>query len=171
MKGYVQVYTGNGKGKSTAAFGLAMRAVGAGKKIFIGQFLKSKHYSELDSIGKMTDVVTMLQFGMGCFIFEKPKQEDTDAARAGLQKAKEAILSNEYDVVILDEANIAVHYNLFTVNELIEVIKLRNPSCEVIVTGRYAKQELIDFADLVTEMREIKHYYQQGVEARVGIEK
>lgn len=171
MKGYVQVYTGNGKGKSTAAFGLAMRAVGAGKKVFIGQFLKSKHYSELDSIGKMTDSVTMLQFGMGCFIFEKPKQEDIDAARKGLETAKEAIISDQYDVIILDEANIAVHYDLFSVTELIEVIKLRNPKCEVIVTGRYAKQELIDFADLVTEMCEIKHYYQQGVEARVGIEK
>lgn len=171
MKGYVQVYTGNGKGKSTAAFGLAMRAVGAGKKVFIGQFLKSKHYSELDSIGKMEPAITLRQFGLGCLLYKDATPEDISAARNGLKVAEEAICSNEYDVVILDEANIAVHFNFFTVEELIEVINKRNPACEVIVTGRYAKQELIDFADLVTEMREVKHYYQQGIQARVGIEK
>lgn len=171
MKGYVHVYTGNGKGKSTAAFGLAMRAVGAGKKVFIGQFLKSKHYSELESIGKMEPAITLRQFGLGCMFYKDATPEDIAAARDGLKAAEEAILSNKYEVVILDEANVAIHFNFFTVEELIEVINKRNLECEVIVTGRYAKQEIIDFADLVTEMREIKHYYHAGVPARIGIEK
>ena len=171
MKGYVQVYTGNGKGKTTAALGLAVRALGAGKKVYIGQFAKSKHYSELETIDKMLKNITIKQYGMGCFIFEKPKEEDIRAAREGLTEIIRILESNEYDVIILDEANIAVYYNLRTVNELIHAIGKRNERTEIIITGRYATQEIMDFADLVTEMKEVKHYYQQGVQARVGIEK
>ena len=171
MNGYVQVYTGNGKGKTTAALGLAVRALGAGKKVFIGQFAKSKHYSELETISRLLKDITIRQYGLGCFIFEKPTDDDIRAAKAGLKEIEGIIDSNEYDVIILDEANIAVYYNLITVNELITVIEKRNDKTEIIITGRYATQEIIDFADLVTEMKEIKHYYQQGVQARVGIEK
>jgi len=171
MKGYVQVYTGNGKGKTTAALGLSIRALGAGKKVFIGQFAKSKHYSELETIEKLLKNITIKQFGMGCFIFEKPKEEDIQAAQNGLKEITSIIESDEYDVIILDEANIAVHYNLITADELISAINRRSQRTEIIITGRYAKQEIMDVADLVTEMKEIKHYYQQGVQARVGIEK
>jgi len=171
MKGYVQVYTGNGKGKTTAALGLAVRALGAGKKVYIGQFAKSKHYSELETINTLLKNITIKQYGMGCFIFEKPTEEDIRAAQAGLTELTGIIESNEYDVVILDEANIAVYYNLITVKELIAAITKRNERTEIIITGRYATPEIMDFADLVTEMKEVKHYYQQGVQARVGIEK
>jgi cob(I)alamin adenosyltransferase len=171
MKGYVQVYTGNGKGKTTAALGLAVRALGAGKKVFIGQFAKSKHYSELETIDKLLKNITIKQYGMGCFIFEKPKEEDILAAQKGLKEIIEVIKSDEYDMIILDEANIAIHYNLFGADELIDAISKRNQRTEIVITGRYATPEIIDFADLVTEMKEVKHYYQQGVQARVGIEK
>ena len=171
MKGYVQVYTGNGKGKTTAALGLSIRALGAGKKVFIGQFAKSKYYSELETIEKLLKNITIKQFGMGCFIFEKPKDEDIQAAQNGLKEITSIIESDEYDVIIMDEVNIAVHYNLITADELISAINKRSERTEIIITGRYAKQEIMDFADLVTEMKEIKHYYQQGVQARVGIEK
>ena len=171
MKGYVQVYTGNGKGKTTAALGLSIRALGAGKRVFIGQFAKSKHYSELETIEKLLKNITIKQFGMGCFIFEKPKEEDIQAAQKGLKEIMSIIESDEFDVIILDEANIAVHYNLITADELISAINRRSQRTEIIITGRYAKQEIMDVADLVTEMKEIKHYYQQGVQARVGIEK
>ncbi len=170
-KGYVHVYTGNGKGKTTAAMGLALRAVGAGKKIFIAQFAKGMHYSELDSISNFLAAITLKQYGLGCFIFNAPKQADVDAANVGLKEAEEAITSGKYDIIILDEANIAVRYNLFSVQELIEVVEKRNPATEVIITGRYATEEIMEYADLVTEMKEIKHYYKQGVKARVGIEK
>ncbi len=171
MKGYIHVYTGNGKGKTTAALGLAVRALGANRKVFIGQFAKSKHYSELDTINKLLKNITIKQYGMGCFIFEKPKEEDILAAQKGLKDIIKVIESDEYDLIILDEANIAVYYNLISVNELIEAINKKNERTEIIITGRYATQEIIDFADLVTEMKEVKHYYQQGVQARVGIEK
>lgn len=171
MKGYIHVYTGNGKGKTTAALGLAVRALGAGKKVYIGQFAKSKQYSELEIINKLLTDITIKQYGTGCFIFEKPKEEDVLAAQQGLQDIVEAIESDKYDVIILDEANIAVYYNLISVEQLIEAIGKRSERTEIIITGRYATQEIMDFADLVTEMKEVKHYYQQGVQARVGIEK
>jgi len=171
MKGYVQVYTGNGKGKTTAAMGLAVRAIGAGKKVFIGQFAKSRHYSELETIDKLLKNITIRQYGMGCFIYDKPGVEDIQAAQTGLKEITEIIKSDEYDIIILDEANIAVYYNLISEDELIAAIRKRNERTEILITGRYATQKIIDFADLVTEMKEIKHYYQQGVQARVGIEK
>ena len=171
MQGYVHVYTGNGKGKTTAAIGLAIRAVGAGKQVYIGQFAKSKPYSELTSLKQFSENITVHQYGAGCFIFEKPKAIDIEQARAGLKDIEDVSLAGKHDVVILDEANIAVYYNLFSVQELIEVIQKRADGCEIIITGRYATPEIMEYAHLVTEMREVKHYYQQGVQARVGIEK
>lgn len=171
MKGYVQVYTGNGKGKTTAAIGLAVRAAGANLKVFIGQFVKGMHYSELESLKRFSDLITIKQFGRECFIFHDPTEEDIKCARDGLKEAREIINSGEYQVVILDEINIALYYNLFPIDEVIDIIKNKPENVELILTGRYAPQEIIDIADLVTEMREIKHYYVKGVVAREGIEK
>ncbi|MBW1738553.1 MAG: cob(I)yrinic acid a,c-diamide adenosyltransferase [Deltaproteobacteria bacterium] len=171
MKGYVQVYTGDGKGKTTAAFGLALRAAGAGLKVFIGQFLKGQHYSELDSIARFSDVITLKQLGSDCLIRKHPEPEDVRAARDGLETVKEVLASGEYSVVILDEANVAVHYGLFPVEELLELIDSKTEDVELIITGRYAHNKILRKADLVTEMKNIKHYYDKGVMARRGIER
>lgn len=169
-RGFVQVYTGNGKGKTTASFGLALRAAGAGKRVFIGQFVKGMHYSELDIVPKL-ETIEIRQYGRDCFIRKEPSESDIRCAKEGLAEMAEILKSGKYDVVIMDEANIALFYKLFSFEELKQAICNRAEGVEVIVTGRYAPQELIDMADLVTEMREIKHYYTKGVEARVGIEK
>lgn len=113
MKGYVQVYTGDGKGKTTAAFGLALRAVGAGLKVYIAQFVKGMRYGELDSVKKFPDQITLKQYGRDCFIHQEPEQADVDAARAGYEEVKKIVASGEYQLVILDEANIATYYKLF----------------------------------------------------------
>lgn len=170
MKGMVQVYTGNGKGKTTAAFGLALRAVGAGKKVYIAQFVKGMKYSELNSFAQLENV-EIKQYGLNYFINGQPNEDDINAAKAGLMEVAEILKSGEYEIVILDEANIAVYYELFSAAELIEVIDARDPGVEVVITGRKAAAEIIEKADLVTEMKEIKHYYQKGVQARVGVEK
>jgi|ERR1035437_1710522 cob(I)alamin adenosyltransferase len=170
MKGFIQVYTGNGKGKTTAAFGLSLRAVGAGKKVFFAQFVKGKIYSEIEAVQRFLPSVTVKQYGLGCFIIKAPTQQDVDAARKGFDEVSQIIVSGKYDIVVLDEANIAIYYNLFTVEELINVLKKKPDETEIIITGRYAPQELIEIADLVTEMKEVKHYYTKGVEARIGIE-
>ncbi len=168
-KGYVHVYTGNGKGKTTAALGLAVRAVCAGKKVFFGQFIKGMEYSELKCI-EFINNLKIEQFGRRCFIYEAPTEEDILAARRGLEKVKNVLKSGEYDVVVLDELNIALYFKLFTVEEAVEAINNRADNVEVVVTGRYAPQEIVNIADLATEMKEIKHYYTKGIEARKGIE-
>lgn len=170
MRGLIQVYTGNGKGKTTAAFGLALRSVGAGKKVFIAQFIKGMPYSEIESVNKFLPGIIIRQYGLDCFIVNQPTEKDINAARYGLSEVSKIIISGEYDLVILDEACIAVHYNLFSVNDLIDILTSRPATVEIVVTGRYASHELIEIADLVTEMKEIKHYYHQGVQARKGIE-
>ncbi len=170
MKGYIQIYTGNGKGKTTAAIGLAVRAVGAGKKVFFAQFVKGQIYSEIKAINEFLPSIKVKQYGLDCFIYNDPTPADIAAAREGLDEVAQVIASGEYDVVVLDEANIALYYRLFTVEELIALLKNKPEQTEIIITGRYAPDELIELADLVTEMKEIKHYYAQGVEARIGIE-
>ena len=170
MKGYIHIYTGNGKGKTTAAFGLALRAAGAGKKVFIAQFVKGKSYSEIEAIRKYISEITIKQYGLGCFIVKTPTRRDIAAARDGLAEVTGIITTGQFDLVILDEACIAVYYNLFTVEELIETIKKKREETEVIITGRNAHEKLIEMADLVTEMKEVKHYYTRGVKARKGIE-
>lgn len=170
MKGYIQVYTGNGKGKTTAAIGLSVRAVGAGKKVFFAQFVKGRIYSEIEAVQKFLPDITVRQYGLDCFIFHNPTQQDINAAQKGFKEISAIIQSGKYEVVVLDEANIALFYNLFTTEELVGVLKLKPENVEIIITGRYAPPEIIDIADLVTEMKDVKHYYYQGVEARVGIE-
>lgn len=171
MKGYVQVYTGNGKGKTTAAFGLALRAAGAGLKVFIAQFVKGMKYSELESIKKLDDMITIKQYGRGWFIEKEINQEDINLAQNGLKEVRNIINSGDYQLVILDEANIATHFKLFSPQELLDIINSKPEHVELVITGRHADPLIIDKADLVTEMHEIKHYYHKGIKARPGIEK
>jgi cob(I)alamin adenosyltransferase len=171
MKGYIQVYTGDGKGKTTAALGLAMRAYGAGLNVYIAQFVKGMKYSEQETFKVLSDHITVKQYGRGCFIKGDPTEEDVKAAKVGLKEVHDIMLSGKYQVLILDEANIATLYKLFSVDELLDLIKEKPDDMELIITGRRADQRIIDIADLVTEMKEIKHYYQNGVMARAGIEK
>ncbi len=169
--GYVQVYTGNGKGKTTAAFGLALRAAGAGLRVFIAQFIKGMPYSELKAFERFQDMITIQQFGTGCFIFEQPTPEDCEAARLGLTEITPIVSDGNHDVVILDEINIATHYELLPVQDVLKLIECRAPGVELVLTGRYADKQILERADLITEMIERKHYYQQGIQARTGIEK
>lgn len=170
MKGYIQLYTGNGKGKTTAALGLALRAAGAGLKVFIGQFVKGMPYAELDALKSFAPQISVRQFGRDCFIVHKQQPEDILLARAGLEEVAGIIARNEYDLLILDEVCIALYYKLINEKELVDILLSRPENTEVVLTGRYATQTLIDFADLVTEMKEVKHYYNNGIEARKGIE-
>jgi cob(I)alamin adenosyltransferase len=170
MKGYVHVYTGDGKGKTTAAIGLAIRAAGAGMRVYIAQFVKGMHYSELDALDRYTDRITVKQYGRDCFIEKEPEEADIQAALRGLEEVKGVLASGEYQMVILDEANIATRYNLFSPDELIELVRSKPESMELIITGRNADPKVVALADLVTEMKEIKHYYKRGVQARAGIE-
>ena len=170
MKGFVHVYTGNGKGKTTAAFGLALRAEGAGMKVFIGQFVKGKSYNENIAITRNLKNITVKQYGLDCFIVKAPTDNDIKAARQGFEEMTKIIQNSKYDLVIMDEVNIALYYKLIKVDELIELIRNRPSHVELVLTGRYAPTEIIEAADLVTEMKEVKHYYQQGIEVRKGIE-
>ncbi|MCK5766203.1 MAG: cob(I)yrinic acid a,c-diamide adenosyltransferase [Bacteroidales bacterium] len=170
MKGYVQVYTGNGKGKTTAALGLAVRAVGAGMKVFIGQFVKGMHYSELDVINSDLENVTVRQYGRDCFIINEPTPEDKEAAQNGFGRIRQIVHAGKHELVILDELNIAIYYGLISIDEVLRLIKDKPSHVELVITGRYAPDELLKAADLVTEMKEVRHYYQKGVQARKGIE-
>ena len=170
MAGRVQVYTGDGKGKTTAALGLALRAAGAGLRVFIGQFVKGRWCGEHEALAALSERVSVRLFGREKFVCGKPAPEDVPAAKQGLREAGEALASGQYDVVILDEANVAVHLGLFSVDELLAAIEGRAEEVEVVVTGRDAHPRLVERADLVTEMRCVKHYFDQGQKARRGIE-
>lgn len=169
-EGYVHVYTGNGKGKTTAAFGLALRAAGAGLRVYIAQFVKGMVYSELEAFARLDDLITIEQYGRDCFIHQEPTAGDIMAAQGGLEQVRGVIASCAWDLVILDEANIAVLFGLFDTEDLLDLIDRKPRSLELIITGRHADRRVIERADLVTEMREIKHYYAKGVQARAGIE-
>lgn len=169
-KGYVQVYTGDGKGKTTASLGLAIRAAGAGLKIYIGQFLKKGGYSELTALERFSDVITIEQFGTGEYIIGAPKHEDVEAGKKCLAALKQAMLSGKYDVVVMEEAGVAQKFGIIAAEEILDMIRQRPDGVELVITGRGVSQAVMDAADLVTEMREVKHYYQKGVMARKGIE-
>ena len=170
MKGFVQVYTGNGKGKTTAALGLALRAAGAGLHVFIAQFAKGIKSSELEALKKFNEFITIKQYGSKKFI-ETAGKFDMDSAGKGLADVRQAIVSGDYDLVILDEANVAIDLKLFSPTDLIEIINLRPDNVEIVITGRNAHPIILERADLVTEMKEVKHYFHKGVKARKGIEK
>jgi cob(I)alamin adenosyltransferase len=170
-KGLVQLYFGNGKGKTTAAIGLALRAAGFGLQVYIAQFVKGLKYSELVSLAKLKDNITVKQYGRGCFIKREATQKDVDAAQKGLAEVKNIVVSGKYDLVILDEITIAEYFKLLSVEDILALIASKPKNVELILTGRKADSRIIEASDLVTEMVEIKHYYNEGVEAREGIEK
>ncbi|MCL2817638.1 MAG: cob(I)yrinic acid a,c-diamide adenosyltransferase [Clostridiales bacterium] len=169
--GCLQVYTGDGKGKSTAAFGLALRAAGQGLKTVIIQFMKNgSHYGEIGALARLSPEIAVFSYGgEKCIRLGEETPEDAALARAALRKAGEAMLSG-IDILILDELSVAVHFGLLKEAEVLELLAARPPHLEIVVTGRKAPQSVIGLADLVTEMKEVKHPHQKGVGARCGIE-
>lgn len=170
MQGYVQIYTGEGKGKTTAALGVALRAVGAGLNVYIAHFMKKGAYSELVALKCLGVQVRAEQFGTGRFVRGKPDEEDLVAAREGLAAINAALTGGRYDLVIADEAIVAAASGLLTEQALLDLIARRPSAVELILTGRGASETLKAAADLVTEMRAVKHYFEKGVVARKGIE-
>ncbi len=164
------MYTGNGKGKTTAALGLALRAAGAGLRVFIVQFIKKRRCSEHRMLERFKDAVTVRQYGKGFILGRKADGADIRAAQLGLEEVRKVIQSKNYDVVILDEATVAVNCGLLRVEDLLDIMSLKPKSIELVITGRYADKRIIRAADLVTEMKEVKHYKKKGVKARAGIE-
>lgn len=171
MRGYVQVYTGEGKGKTTAALGLALRAAGAGLRVFIGQFIKCVQSSELRALERLADRITIRQYGLGRFIEGEATEQDIEAAMNGFNEVSAAVASGDYDVVVLDEVNVAVRLKLIPVEAVLTLMSSKPDGVELVITGRDADPMVIERADLVTEMVEIKHYFRRGVQARLGIEK
>jgi cob(I)alamin adenosyltransferase len=173
MTGCIQVYTGNGKGKTTAALGLALRAAGHGMKTYFGQFLKGQRYGELAAAERLAPMIRIERFGREGFlhITEGPDDEDIRRAREGLGRCRKAMLSGEYAIVVLDEVNTAVMLKVLTEKDVLDLLAEKPDGVEIVLTGRGAPQEFIDRADLVTEMKDVKHYYERGVKAREGIER
>jgi len=168
----IQIYTGNGKGKTTAAIGQAIRAAGSGLRTLIIMFMKDHPYGEIESLKYLEQWITVEQYGNDQFVFQKqpPSDQDRASARKALDRAHQAMLSKEYDIVIMDEVCVCVYFKLLVVNDLLPLLDEKPDEVELILTGRYCPPEWIDRADLVTEMQEVKHYYQQGVLARKGFE-
>lgn len=172
-KGQIQVYTGNGKGKTTAALGLAFRAVGRELMVCIIQFMKGGGpYGEHLAAARLAPFLTIIPTGReGWVNKENPDPEDIRLAGEALKKAEKALVAGTYDLVILDEVNGAISFGLISVDEVIALIRKKPALVELVLTGRNAHERIIDAADLVTEMKEIKHYYRAGVPSRIGIEK
>jgi cob(I)alamin adenosyltransferase len=168
---YIHVYTGDGKGKTTAALGLTLRAVGAGWRVLFTQFLKHGEFSEIKALKKFGDQVTIRQYGSGRFIRGEPSREEIETARTGLSEIMQVMEEGKYDLIVLDEINVAVHFGLIPVESVINLLERRPQDVELVLTGRWAPKEIIERADLVTEARMIKHYLSKGVKAREGIEK
>lgn len=172
-KGYTHVYTGSGKGKTTAALGLAFRAMGWGMKTYIGQFMKGQKYGELGAARMVAEYIVIEQYGLNTFVHVQnpPDAEHVAMAKSGYEKIQTALFSKEYDIIVADEILTSSYFNLLSIHELLSLIEEKPNSVELILTGRYAPQEVVEAADLVSEMKEIKHYYHLGVEARKGIER
>lgn len=172
-KGYIQVYTGNGKGKTTASLGLAVRAAGHGLRTVIIQFMKGWiDYGELRGVEMLSPFVELHQSGRDTFVNrENPDPEDIRLAQEGWELAKATILGGKADIVVLDEINCAVDFGLLPVGQVLDLLGRKPDGMEIVLTGRGAPQEIVAVADLVTEMREIKHYYDKGLDARVGVER
>ncbi len=170
-RGLVIVITGNGKGKTTSAFGQALRAVGQGYKVFIMQFMKGRDYGEFVAAKKYLPRLTVRRSGLDSFVMrDKPAPVDIELARQGFELAKKAIASGKYNMVILDEINVAIDFNLIPLEEMIRLIKNKPSRLDLILTGRYAAKEIIKLADTVSEVKEIKHHYAAGIKDRAGIE-
>ncbi len=170
-KGYVLLFTGDGKGKTTSALGIAFRAAGWGMKTYIAQFMKGCETGELKAAERFRDLIKIELFGSKRLVSpQRLVEEDKKLAQNGLLRAREAMFSGHYDIVILDEINVAVKYGLVKLEKVLDFIREKPKSVDLILTGRYAPQELIEAADLVSEIREVKHYYKKGINARRGIE-
>jgi cob(I)alamin adenosyltransferase len=167
----IQIYIGNGKGKTTAALGLAMRAAGHGLRVLIIQFMKGKiNYGELETVKKLENI-SIEQHGRPDFVNpEKPDPEDVRLAEKGLSRAREAVMSNDYDVLVLDEINVAVSFGLLKVADVVKLLEKAPKNVELILTGRYMPEEFARYADLITECREVKHYFNKGTTARKGFD-
>lgn len=172
-KGYIQVYTGNGKGKTTAAIGLAVRAAGSGLNVLFIQFMKNYPYGEITVLQNLSPHLALRRYGNDAFVFrkEQPSPGLIKEVITGLQQAEQDMLGGQYDLIILDEILVAIYFGLFSEEEVIRLMEKKPDTVELVLTGRYASERIIGLADLVTEMKEIKHYYAtRGVEARKGIE-
>ncbi|NPV71305.1 MAG: cob(I)yrinic acid a,c-diamide adenosyltransferase [Firmicutes bacterium] len=172
-RGLVLVYTGNGKGKTTASLGLALRAIGHGSRVFVLQFMKGPGnvYGEYMAAEKYLPMLTIVRSGRDDFVDKlNPAEEDVRLARQGLDLARKVISGGEYGLVILDEINVAVDYRLVALTDVVELLKARPSHVDVVLTGRYAAPEILEMADLVSEVNEVKHHYRKGVPARQGVE-
>ncbi|MGE5401418.1 MAG: cob(I)yrinic acid a,c-diamide adenosyltransferase [Ignavibacteriales bacterium] len=171
-KGFIQIYTGNGKGKTTAALGQALRASGSGLKSLIIQFMKNFPYGEIAAIKHYGEHISIEQYGDDSFVFKKqpPEEHDKLTARKALERARAALLSGEYDIVILDEVCVSIYFGLFQAKDVIPLLEIKPDDVELILTGRYCPEELLNKADLITEMKEVRHYFQKGITSRKGIE-
>ena len=170
-KGLVIVITGNGKGKTTSAFGQALRASGQGFKVFVIQFMKGRKYGEFKAAKKYLPDITVRLCGLDSFVMrDNPAAIDIKLAQKGLKVAKQAINSGKYNMVILDEINVALDFKLIDLNDVIELIKNKPAGLDLILTGRYAPAPIMNLADTVSEIKEIKHHYQAGIKDRAGIE-
>jgi cob(I)alamin adenosyltransferase len=171
-RGFTQIYTGNGKGKTTAAIGQAVRASGSGLRSYILMLMKEFPYNEVSALSNLKDFIVIEQVGKDDYVYRKelPPQEEIDKAKHALEIAKNKMLSGDFDIIILDEVLVATYFGLITVNDILPLIIEKPFNVELILTGRYCPKELIEKADLVTEMKEVKHYYEKGILARRGIE-
>ncbi len=171
-RGYIQIYTGNGKGKTTAAIGQAVRAAGAGLKSYIIQFMKEFPYNEIVSLKHLSEWITIEQCGKDDYVYkqEPAPQEEIVKAKRALDSVKQKMLSGKYDLIILDEVCVSIYFGLFTAENILLLLDSKPENVELILTGRYCPNTLIERADLVTEMKEVKHYYQKEILARKGIE-
>jgi cob(I)alamin adenosyltransferase len=170
-RGLIQVYTGDGKGKTTAALGLALRAAGHGLRVYLVHFMTGwPHYGELSALAAHPNI-TLVQFGRPNFVNRKhPDPQDIRLAQEAYQHSLDLLTNGQYDVVILDEINVALDYGLISLEQVLALFDAKPPHVELVLTGRNAHPQLIDRADLVTEMREIKHPYRSGIDGRKGIE-
>jgi cob(I)alamin adenosyltransferase len=171
-QGLIQVYTGAGKGKTTAALGLCLRAAGHGMRSHIVQFMKGQvHYGELTSVKKLDGLIELTQGGRESFVSKRaPDPEDIRLAGETLKRAREIMAAGKVDILVLDEINMALDFGLIGLADALDLINAKPDNMELVVTGRNAPAEIIERADLVTEMREVKHYWNRGVACRTGIE-
>ena len=173
-RGYIQVYTGNGKGKTTAALGMALRAAGRGMKTYVAQFLKKGEYGELLAVKRhLPELIVIEQFGLPDFHHQENGVSviEREAAEAGMAAVKKAMLGGDYRIVVLDEINTLLHFKIIAVEPVLRLLEQKPAGVEMVLTGRYAPAELLARADLITDMLEIRHYYQKKIPARIGIEK
>ncbi|CAB1261782.1 cob(I)yrinic acid a,c-diamide adenosyltransferase [Clostridium sp. WLY-B-L2] len=170
-RGLVMVITGNGKGKTTSAFGQALRAIGHGYKVCVIQFMKGRKYGEIMAVEKYIPDITIIQSGLDSFVMkDNPAPIDIDLAKQGFKKAQEIVKSKKYDLVILDEINVAVNFNLISEQEVIDLIKQKPLEVNLLLTGRYASDKIEEAADMVSDIAEVKHHYNAGIKGQAGIE-